>query len=46
MAEQPPPEEPMPDNFWLMELMEPKLLTQRGRKLYQIRGKTVEPVFG
>ena len=28
------------------ELMERKLLTERGRRLYKIRGKTVEPVFG
>lgn len=28
------------------ELMERKLLTERGRKLYKIRGKTVDPVFG
>jgi len=26
--------------------MERKLLTERGRKLYKIRGKTVDPVFG
>jgi hypothetical protein len=26
--------------------MERKLLTERGGKLYKIRGKTVEPVFG
>ena len=26
--------------------MERKLLTQRGRKLYGLRGQTVEPVFG
>jgi len=46
MAEQPPPEEPIPDNLSPTELMERKLLTERGRKLYKIRGKTVEPVFG
>ena len=46
MAEQPPPEEPMPDNLSPTELMERKLLTERGRKLYKIRGQTVEPVFG
>ena len=28
------------------ELMERKLLTDRGRRLYKIRGQTVEPVFG
>lgn len=26
--------------------MERKLLTQRGKKLYKLRGQTVEPVFG
>jgi hypothetical protein len=26
--------------------MERKLLTERGRKLYKLRGQTVEPVFG
>lgn len=46
MAEQPPPEEPIPDGLSPMELMERKLLTERGRELYKIRGKTVEPVFG
>jgi hypothetical protein len=29
-----------------MELMERKLLTERGRQLYKLRGQTVEPVFG
>ncbi len=28
------------------ESMERKLLTERGRKLYKLRGQTVEPVFG
>jgi len=46
MAEQPPPEGPIPDGLSPIELMERKLLTERGRKLYKIRGKTVEPVFG
>ncbi len=46
MQEQPPPEEPIPDGLSPTELMERKLLTERGRKLYKIRGKTVEPVFG
>jgi transposase len=45
-AEQPPPEEPILENLSPTELMEQKLLTERGRKLYKIRGKTVEPVFG
>ena len=46
MQELPPPAEPMADNLSPMELMERKLLTERGRKLYKIRGKTIEPVFG
>ena len=46
MAEQPPPEELIPDGLSPTELMERKLLTERGRELYKIRGKTVEPVFG
>jgi transposase len=46
MAEQPPPEEPIPDNLSPTDLMERKLLTERGRELYKIRGQTVEPVFG
>lgn len=46
MAEQPEAEEPLPDDLSPTELMERKLLTERGRKLYKIRGKTVEPVFG
>ncbi|TFG45928.1 MAG: IS1182 family transposase [Candidatus Brocadiia bacterium] len=46
MAEQPETEEPIPDNLSPTELMERKLLTERGRELYKIRGQTVEPVFG
>ena len=46
MAEQPPPEESIPDDLSPTELTEQKLLTERGRKLYKIRGKTVEPVLG
>ncbi len=46
MAEQPPPEKPIPDNLSPTELMERKLLTERGRELYKIRSQTVEPVFG
>jgi len=41
MAEQPPPEGLIPDNLSPTELMERKLLTERGQKLYKIRGKTV-----
>lgn len=46
MVEQPPPDEPIPDGLSSTELMERKLLTERGRELYKIRGQTVEPVFG
>ena len=46
MQYQPPPEELAPDNLSPTELMERKLLTERGRRLYKIRGRTVEPVFG
>lgn len=46
MAEQPPLEEPIPDGLSPTELMERKLLTERGRELYKIRGQTIEPVFG
>jgi hypothetical protein len=46
MQDQPPSEEPIPDGLSPTELMERKLLTERGRKLYKLRGQTVEPVFG
>jgi len=46
MTEQLPPEEPIPDGLSPTELMERKLLTERGREMYKIRGRTVEPVFG
>lgn len=46
MQDQPPPEEPIPDDLSATESMERKLLTERGRKLYKLRGQTVEPVFG
>jgi len=46
MAEQPEADEPVPDGLSSTELMERKFLTERGRKLYKIRGQTVEPVFG
>ena len=42
MAEQPPPEKSMADGLSLTELMERKLLTERGRRLYKIRDKTVD----
>lgn len=46
MKEPPPPNEPIPDGLSPTELMERKLLTERGRQLYKLRGQTVEPVFG
>jgi transposase len=46
IQELPPPEEPIPDGLSPTELMERKLLTERGRAMYKIRGRTVEPVFG
>jgi transposase len=36
----------IPKDLTVRELMERKLLTQRGRKLYKLRGQTIEPVFG
>ncbi len=36
----------IPQGLTSTQLMERKLLTQRGRKYYCLRGKTVEPVFG
>jgi transposase len=46
IQEQPLPEGPIPDCLSPTELMERKLLTERGRQLYKLRGQTVEPVFG
>jgi transposase len=43
---QPPPECLIPDCLSSTELMEQKLLTERGRELYKLRSQTVEPVFG
>jgi transposase len=45
-AMQPPPEGPIPEGLSATELMEQKLLTERCRQLYKLRGQTVEPVFG
>ena len=44
--EAPPPRGRIPRNLSARDRMERKLLTKRGRRLYKIRGKTVEPVFG
>ena len=46
MKDQPLPDEPIPEGLSPAELMERKLLTERGRQLYKLRGQTVEPVFG
>ncbi|MBA3044877.1 MAG: IS1182 family transposase [Euryarchaeota archaeon] len=42
----PPPRGRIPSSATLRDRMERKLLTKRGRKIYKMRGKTVEPVFG
>jgi len=39
-------DQPPPDDLSATELMELKLRTERGRKLYKLRSQTVEPVFG
>lgn len=46
MQDLPPPQGPSPPGLSATELMERKLLTERGRRLYKLRGQTVEPVFG
>ena len=46
MQDRPPPQGPIPAGLSATELMERKLLTERGRQLYKLRGQTVEPVFG
>ncbi|MFH1609414.1 MAG: transposase [Candidatus Bipolaricaulota bacterium] len=42
----PAPRGRIPKGLGVKERMERKLLTQRGRALYKLRGQTVEPVFG
>lgn len=42
----PPPRGRVPKGLPPRDRMERKLLTRRGRKLYRIRGQTVEPAFG
>ena len=44
--EQPPPRGRIPAHLSARERMERALLTKRGRRLYKLRGQTVEPVFG
>jgi transposase len=46
MRERPPPRGRIPEKLDIRDRMERKLLTKRGRKLYQKRSQTVEPVFG
>jgi transposase len=46
LQELPSPRGRIPDSATLRDRMERKLLTKRGRKIYKMRGKTVEPVFG
>lgn len=46
MCEQSSPRGRIPAGLKTRELMERKLLTQRGRRLYKLRGQTIEPVFG
>ncbi|MBF0560629.1 MAG: transposase [Alphaproteobacteria bacterium] len=41
-----PPRGRKPKNMTARERMDRKLATKRGRKLYRLRGQTVEPVFG
>ncbi len=36
----------IPKGLSLKERMERKLLTKRGRALYKLRGRTIEPTFG
>lgn len=42
----PAPRGRIPKNLTAKQLMERKLLTKHGRKIYRNRGSTVEPVFG
>jgi len=46
LQESPAPRGKMPEGLSIRERMDRKLLTKRGRKLYKLRGCTVEPVFG
>jgi len=43
---EPAPRGRMPGNLSVKEKMQRKIKTKRGRKKYQMRQKTVEPVFG
>ncbi len=46
LQELPSPRGRIPASATLRDRMERKLLTKRGRRIYKMRGKTVEPVFG
>jgi len=46
LREKPTPRGRMPKNISLRDRMERKLLTRHGRRIYKMRGKTVEPVNG
>lgn len=46
LKEQPPPRGRIPKNLPLLERMERKLHTIKGRAIYKQRGSTVEPVIG
>ena len=46
LRENPPQEGVPPEGLTATQLMERKLQTDRGRELYKIRGRTIEPVFG
>ena len=46
LRDRPPPRGRIPEKLDIRDRMERKLLTKRGRKLYQKRSQTVEPVFG
>jgi hypothetical protein len=46
LREQPPPRGRIPKDLPVRDRMERKLLTQRGRAMYALRGQVVEPVFG
>ncbi|MEM3043324.1 MAG: IS1182 family transposase [Thermoplasmata archaeon] len=46
LLELPAPRGRIPGSATLRDRMERKLLTKRGREIYKLRGKTVEPVFG
>lgn len=46
LREQPTPRGRIPAGLTARDRMERKLLTNRGRELYKLRGQTIEPVFG